>query len=450
MHSYKGRFEPTRFEDLTVTVDFHCHSACRFCIVQEGMNYFKGVPFEKFQKAVDDNGRVPRYRRVTFTGGEVTLEPRLFEYLDYARERGGFEHIRLQTNGRRLSDLGFAKKLVEAGVDEFFVSLHGHDARTQDHISQRPGSFEEAMAGLWNLKSLGVCIMTNTVITTLNVEHLADIVETVRPLSPARVELWNYLPMEDYADEQGLIAEMSILAPALREALARAREHGIASAVKYVPQCLLGEHADVMDNTQPDVVIVEDFYEVYPRFGCLFEAKCEHSETCLGLHHPYISKFGWEEHTLVPVPRTTPWKEPEYGLAVESDEPEGDRPRPRNHPEWFALVDGVAEANGAQLVELLVDRRHCTYRFVTHDADSSVDVVLTARTEEQPALVRTASFDVHYRNVSGPDRDALVRVVQAVARAVMDRDRGDLSLDHRKGLVGPRAFRRRPRAADDT
>ena len=55
MESYKGRFEPTRFEDLTVTVDFHCHSACRFCIVQEGMNYYKGVPFELYAAAVADN-----------------------------------------------------------------------------------------------------------------------------------------------------------------------------------------------------------------------------------------------------------------------------------------------------------------------------------------------------------------------------------------------------------
>ena len=46
MESFKGRFDPTRFADLTVTVDFHCHSACRFCIVQEGMSYFNGVPFE--------------------------------------------------------------------------------------------------------------------------------------------------------------------------------------------------------------------------------------------------------------------------------------------------------------------------------------------------------------------------------------------------------------------
>ena len=121
MESYKGRFDPTRFEDLTVTVEFHCHSACRFCIVQEGMNYFKGVPFEVFKAAADDNAKSQRYRRITFTGGEVTLEAKLFDYVHYARDVGKFEHIRLQTNGRLCADPKFAKRLVDAGIDEFFV-----------------------------------------------------------------------------------------------------------------------------------------------------------------------------------------------------------------------------------------------------------------------------------------------------------------------------------------
>src|SRR5262249_36764998 len=143
--------------------------------------------------------------------------------------------------------------------------------------------FDEALAGIANVKKLGATLITNTVLTTMNVAHLADIVETVRPFAPSRMEWWNYLPMEDYADERGLLAPMSELAPALVAALERAKSYGIETAVKYVPRCLLGEHGDRVDNAQPDVVIVEEFYDVYPKFACLYEAECEHSETCLGL-----------------------------------------------------------------------------------------------------------------------------------------------------------------------
>lgn len=446
MKSHKGRFEPTRFEDLAVTIDFHCHSACRFCIVQEGMNYFRGVPFEAYRKAVDDNARAPRYRRLIFTGGEVTLEPRLFDYLAYARQATGFEHIRLQTNGRRLADMAFAKRLVEAGVDEFFVSLHGPDAACQDYISQRPGSFDEAMQGLRNLRELGVCIMTNTVLTTLNADRLAEIVDVVAQFRPAQMEFWNYLPMEDYADTRDLLVPMARLGPAVTGALARAEELGIQALAKYVPRCILGDQAHNIDNSQPDVVIVEKFYDVYPEFNCIYEAKCEHSEACLGLHHPYISKFGWEEELLSPTPRTTPWREPEYGLALKADAP-GKAPEDADShvgpPEWRALVAGVAESCGALLDALHLDRRRCVYRFALPEG-GSVDIVLTALASDQPALVRSQSFNIHYRNVIGDDKQRLTSIVKAAADSILERDQGNLLLDTRKGLVGAGAFRERP------
>ncbi|KIG15539.1 radical SAM domain protein [Enhygromyxa salina] len=449
MESYKGRFEPTRFEDLTVTVDFHCHSACRFCIVQEGMNYFKGVPWDLYTAAVDDNRESKRYRRVTFTGGEVTMERRLFDYVDYARESGSFEHIRLQTNARLLANKDFAKRLVDAGIDEFFVSLHGHDAATQDYISQREGSFDEAIAGMHNLVDLGVCLMTNTVLTTLNQAHLADIVETVRGFEPTRMEWWNYLPMEDYSDERELLACMDDLAPALREALARARGYGIETAVKYVPRCLLGDDAASQDNTQPDVVIVEEFYEIYPKFACVHEAQCEYAESCLGLHHPYITKYGWEEQLLVPYPRTSEWDEPEYGLWVGSDRPgEGDASA-TDQPLWTALIDGVAERHDARLREVILQRRACVYRFEL-GPETRVDILLSARSNEH-ALAHSASFDLHYRNLQGdlgdgPTREALTALVKDAVNTVIARDPGGMRLDQRKGLVGPEAFRPRPKS----
>jgi pyruvate-formate lyase-activating enzyme len=447
MLTHKGRFDPTRFEDLTVTVEFHCHSACRFCIVQEGMNLFKGVSEEKLRAAVEDNARFKRYRRVCFTGGEVTLEKKLFDYVAIVRASGSFEHVRLQTNGRLLADMGFARRLVDAGIDEYFVSLHGHDAATQDYISQRPGSFDEALRGIANLAELGVCLMTNTVICVPNVEHLAAIVDTVRPFRPVRMEFWNYLPMEDYADERNLLAPMSKVAPAIRAALGKIRELGIEGRVKYVPRCLLGDFADAHDDSQPDVVIAEKFYDPYPQFACLYEAKCEHSDTCLGLHHPYVSKFGWEEAVLKPTPRTHPYTEPDDGPWIASDKPGEGMADALEHPVWRALVEGVAEGNEARLAAVRLTRRLCT--FIFEHADSSVEVVLGARDDESPALARTPSFNIHYRAVTGPARERLKAIVRDAVEAVRKRDPGGMKLDRRKGLVGPEAERRRPaRRAD--
>src|SRR5262249_51926296 len=160
----------------------------------------KGLPFERFQQLVDENRTSNKYHRVIFTGGEVTLEASLPQFARYARDSGSFPHIRLQTNGRKLADPSYARSLVDCGINEFFVSLHGPDAAVQDGISQRPGSFDEAIRGLDNLRTLGVRVLTNTVINTLNVARLADIVDVVAAHGAERMEFWNYLPMEDHAD----------------------------------------------------------------------------------------------------------------------------------------------------------------------------------------------------------------------------------------------------------
>lgn len=215
-----------------------------------------------------------------------------------------------------------------------------------------------------------------------------------------------------------------------------------------MPRCLLADHAPCQDNTQPDVVIVEEFYDKYPKFACAYEAKCEHSESCLGLHHPYISKFGWEEDRLRPYPRTTPWAEPEYGPRVGSDRP-GQDPAPTVEPSrWAALVEGVAQRHGAQLQEVTVQRRACVFRFRLEASGSpaEVDVVLEARDEAKPALVRSRSFNLYYRNARGPQAP-LSALVQDAVRTVVARDPGGMPLDRRKGLVGPQSRRRRPRAA---
>ncbi|MEZ4372606.1 MAG: hypothetical protein R3B07_17400 [Polyangiaceae bacterium] len=89
---------------------------------------------------------------------------------------------------------------------------------------------------------------------------------------------------------------------------------------------------------------------------------------------------------------------------------------------------------------MTVQRRACVLSFKVQD--SSVDVVLTARDDAAPALVRSASFNIHYRNVAGQATDALAQLVREAAKSVVSRDQGHFRLDGRKGLVGPEAVRR--------
>lgn len=437
METTRGPVHPTRFEDVAVTVDFHCNSACRFCIVQEGMNRYRGLPFERYEQLVAENARSKKYHRVVLTGGEVTLHKRLFEYATLARGSGAFEYVRVQTNGRRLADLEYARALAGSGVNELFVSVHGHDAASHDDITQRPGSFDELVAGLKNAQALGLRVITNTVLTRRNLASPAKIVALAAAHGVSRMEFWNYLPMEDHADERDLIAPLSDLMPALSAALDAARAAGIPTITKYVPSCLLGEHAPTLDNSQPDTIIVEEFWEDFPRFSCLYEAVCERSESCLGLHHPYVNKWGWEAARLRPEPRVRPWVESVDAPAARTER-YGEAPAgAEGHPAWARLVEGAAEEAGGTLRRIHLNRNQARYLYELGEG-AQIEVVLAARDDEASALARTRSFNVFYAaaaGIDGPRREQLAALLRGVVERVKQRDRGELTLDRRKGLL---------------
>lgn len=133
----------------------------------------------------------------------MTLAKDLTEYIKLARSLPGIEHVRLQTNGTRLADRAYLSSLIAAGADEYFISLHGHDAATCDAVTQRKGSFDEILAGMRAVNETGAALFTNTAITAQSVASLSAIVETVAPFAPRSMEFWNYWPRADEIGDRG-------------------------------------------------------------------------------------------------------------------------------------------------------------------------------------------------------------------------------------------------------
>lgn len=251
------------------------------------------------------NARARKWKGLTLTGAEVTLRPDLPELARRARD-SGFDHVRIQTHGARLSDPHYCRTLVDAGVDEFFVSVAAADAATHDSITRVPGSFAQTLRGLQNLEEFpGVVSLTNTVVTRRSYRCLPDVVSALAPLRRlAQMEFWAYWPMRE-TDDLDLIVSHDAALPFLREAIVRARALGRGVEVKNFPQCLLGEFGDALDNGQPQLVIDPEFWVQFMRNGfhqCAHRAACG-STQCLGLNTAYVNKYGWQADMLSPLPR---------------------------------------------------------------------------------------------------------------------------------------------------
>lgn len=294
------RFPPEDY--IEITVHFKCNLRCTHCMIEGTMDWLRPETDAGFARILSENRRLRRWKGLTLTGAEVTLRRDLPDLARAARENG-FEHVRIQTHGVRLADADYCRELVDAGIDEYFVSVTAADAATHDAITGVDGAFERTVLGLENLDSYdGVSTLTNTVITRLSYRQLPDVVRHLAHLRKlARMEFWSYWPMRE-SDEKDLIASHLQVLPYLRQAIGEARAIGREVEVKNFPECLLGDDHDVLDNSQPKLIIDPEFWPEFMRNGfhqCVHRDRCA-SKTCLGLNSAYVNKFGWHADVLMP------------------------------------------------------------------------------------------------------------------------------------------------------
>jgi MoaA/NifB/PqqE/SkfB family radical SAM enzyme len=272
-------------------------------MIEDTMHRLVPESADRFEELLAQNTQQRRWKGLILTGSEITLRRDLADLARRARG-AGFDHVRIQTHGMHLAQQAYCDSLVEAGVDEYFVSVAGPDAETHDAITTVPGSFEKTLHGLEILdRHDGVVTLTNTVVTSRSFKLLPRVVERLAHLRRlVQMEFWVYWPMSE-SDEKGLLASHTEIAPYLREAVALARSLGRGVEVKNFPQCLLGDDAPALMNTQPQLFVDPAFWPEFMRNGfyqCVYRDRCASTE-CLGLSTAYIAKYGYDEKILKPL-----------------------------------------------------------------------------------------------------------------------------------------------------
>lgn len=288
---------------VSMTMEFRCNLKCVHCMIEGTMDRLRPESDDRLEELLTENARSGRWQGLILTGSEITLNPRLPEFARKARE-ANFRHVRIQTHGMHLARADYLAELVEAGVDEFFVSVAGSDAESHDAITEVPGSFDRTLQGLENLEAYDeVVSITNTVVTERSYRLLPAVVERLSHLRRlAQMEFWFYLPMRE-RDDKKLIARHGDALPYLKDALALARSYGRGVEVKNYPHCLLGDDGDALVNGQPVLFIDPAFWPEFMRNGfdqCVYRDHCPSTE-CLGLNTAYIERFGYEKEILRPL-----------------------------------------------------------------------------------------------------------------------------------------------------
>jgi MoaA/NifB/PqqE/SkfB family radical SAM enzyme len=270
-----------------------------------------GIGFENFEKVIIDIVNEGRFRNLILSGAEVTTFGDLDRYIQLASSLGWFKKIQIQTNGRRLGDKDYVRHLIDCGVNEFFVSIHGLE-EVHDAVARVPGAFKETMQGIKNLEAFDVNVITNTVLTTANFHDIPELFALLLKGRVSEIHLWNYFPMER-VDTKDLVVSMKDFVALLPKLLALGEESGKAVVFKSFPSCLSRGEPGFFDGFFPVTVLPDRFWKGFCECGfgaCVHrQRKTCHVEECWGLSSAYIRKYGDERYLLKPItsPQPSPW-----------------------------------------------------------------------------------------------------------------------------------------------
>jgi FkbM family methyltransferase len=243
-------------------------------------------------------------KRLLFEGGEPTLHPELGALVRTAKECG-VDSVGVITNGVRLSRKGLLRSLKDDGLGTVVFSIHGGTAAEHDAQTLSPGSFDALLASLREALSLGLRVMTHTV---LNKENAAGVPELLRLLAgfpevrPIGISTM-YLNGTAKRNADRLLAPLPELARHVADGL-RALEPEARSRVTVagLPACLLRDFPENViryndgSSLGPDGLVVGRVSGVQgPPCAC-----CSETSRCDGVWKEYPDRFGWDGFRPLP------------------------------------------------------------------------------------------------------------------------------------------------------
>jgi MoaA/NifB/PqqE/SkfB family radical SAM enzyme len=171
----------------------------------------------------------------------------------------GYFPIQIQTNGRMLGYEQVLRALLQAGASEFSPSLHGSTAEVHDALTRAPGSWKESSEGIRRVASLGLPLVTNSVVTQGNTHDLPELVRLLADLGVKHAQLAFVHPVGTAME---LFDEVVPRLPDVVEPIARARDiaraRGLRLVTEAMPLCFLrGMEELAVEDSIPITTVVD-------------------------------------------------------------------------------------------------------------------------------------------------------------------------------------------------
>jgi len=193
---YSDQKAPYRM-DLALT--YKCSNDCVHCYNETREK--KELSKEEWASVLDKLWKegIPH---IVFTGGEPTLRDDLPALIEHAEELG--QITGMNTNGRKLADKKYLKKLMDAGLDHVQITLASHIETIHEAITKGKGSYKETVQAIKNCVEAGIYLVTNTTIMELNKDTILDTISFLMELGVEHIAVNSLIRSGKGKDAKGL------------------------------------------------------------------------------------------------------------------------------------------------------------------------------------------------------------------------------------------------------
>ncbi|MBK8251910.1 MAG: radical SAM protein [Polyangiaceae bacterium] len=318
-------------ERLHISIGAVCNNNCVFCMEEDRDGRYvnnSAMTAERVRWMLDSHRGA---EEVCFTSGEPTTRNDLPDFVSWAKALG-YRRISVMSNGRRLSHLAYAAALAKAGMNRFYISIHGHTKKLHESLTRTPDSFEQTVMGLDSiakLKRFGVELHTSTVVTDRNLPHMLDIYRFLRGHGVDQV-VFNVMQANGRANTffEQIFPKYTEIAAQFRSFIDNVGEEKPMAFLVDIPLCTtdkipdfnrgyvekyrhfdVEEKANLPDTTREErkqsgrgkglVLITRsdlDDAERDKRAEC---ASCKYDRQCEGVWKNYTRRYGWDEMTPI-------------------------------------------------------------------------------------------------------------------------------------------------------
>jgi cyclic pyranopterin phosphate synthase len=316
----------TQRERVHVSIGAVCNNNCVFCMEEDRDGRYvnnSAMTPERVRWILEESRGA---EEACFTSGEPTTRPELPDFVSWARELG-YRRISVMTNGRRLSHLPYAAALAKAGMNRFYISIHGHEKKLHEGLTRTPDSFEQTVAGLdsiTKLKRFGVELHTSTVVTDRNLPHMSAIYRFLRDHGVDQV-VFNVMQANGRADTffEQIFPRYQAIADAFEAMVTSSGEAKPMAFLVDIPLCTteripdfnrgyveryrhfdFAPYAAVSEDKRDEraqtgkgrglVLVTRSDLDDAQRDKRAECARCKHDHRCEGVWRNYLKRYGWD------------------------------------------------------------------------------------------------------------------------------------------------------------